>query len=393
MNERRTPAVDWRGEPFRLFFPLATVLGAMGVAHWMLYGTGVLPSYLASFHAVTQMQSFLLAFAAGFLLTAVPKRTRTEPAGGVFLGVLMLAIAGVSALELAGFSNAAQLVYALSIVLIAQFAVRRFVSRAAGRKPPASFVLVPMGLLSGLIGAVLRVLSAMEFVPSWLGALGRTLALEGVFTCLSLGIGGFFFGLALHGDPPPDIDKKPGETKKAAILAVAGLIVIASLVLQEKGWVREALLLRAAVCTSVLVSARGLKQPARPGVNRRTVWLAAWAIPLGLTLSAVFVNDRVAWMHVAYIGGFGLLAFAVAAHVTLGHGGDEAHRDGRPWQVIAFGALFTTAMVLRTLLGRLPDLYFGWMAATAGVWLLGAIVWAVFLVPRMWRAPVGEAAA
>ena len=389
----KPPAIDLRGEPFRLFFPMAFLLGAAGVFHWMLYGTGLSSAYLASFHAVTQMQSFLLAFAAGFLLTAVPKRTGTAPATPLELGALAVLIPAVSIAELAASPVLAQLLYAAAIVLLVQFAARRFLGRAAGRRPPASFVLVPIGLAAGVAGAVLRVASARDLLPAWAGSLGRALALEGVFTCLVLGIGGFFFGLALYGDPPPDLGKNRAESRRAAALAVAGALVIAGLAAQELGHVREGLALRAIVAAAVLAAARGLSRPARPGVNRRIVWLSAWAVPLGLALAALFPDDRVAWMHVAYIGGFGLLAFSVAAHVTLGHGGHEAARDGRPWQVIALAALFLAAMLLRATLGRVPDLYFGWLAAAAVLWLAGAVVWAVFLVPRMWRPPAGTASA
>jgi uncharacterized protein involved in response to NO len=368
---------------------MAFLLGAAGVAHWILYGTGLLGRYLSSFHAVTQMQSFLLAFAAGFLLTAVPKRTSTAPATTAELGALAVLIPAVSVAELASAPALAQICYAAAIVLLVQFAVRRFLGRAAGRRPPASFVLVPIGLAAGVAGAALRVASMRDLVPAWVGSVGRSLALEGVFTCLVLGIGGFFFALALHGQPPPDLGKGRGEARKAAALAIAGGLVIASLVMQERGLVREGLALRAVVAAAVLAAARGLARPARPGLNRRTVWLSAWAVPLGLGLAAVFPDDRVAWMHVAYIGGFGLLAFAVAAHVTLGHGGHESARDGRPWQLLAFGALFAAAMLLRATLARVPDLYFGWLAAAAALWLAGAIVWAVFLVPKMWRPPAG----
>ncbi len=118
------------------------------------------------------------------------------------------------------------------------------------------------------------------------------------------------------------------------------------------------------------------------------MWLAAWAVPVGLALAAIFPGDRVAWMHVVYIGGFGLLAFAVAAHVALGHGGFESARDGRPWQVLAFGALFAGAMILRATVTHVPEMYFGWLAAAAAAWLAGAVVWAVFLVPKMWRPPI-----
>ena len=53
--------VSHRAEPFRLFFPLALVLGVAGVAHWVLYTTGAIGSYLGQFHATTQTQAFLVA--------------------------------------------------------------------------------------------------------------------------------------------------------------------------------------------------------------------------------------------------------------------------------------------------------------------------------------------
>jgi len=387
MSVSKPATVDLRAEPFRLFFPMAFLLGAGGVLHWILYGTGLLTRYLASFHAVTQMQSFLLAFAAGFLLTAVPKRTRTAPASVLELGALAVLIPGVSLAELLDFPQLAQALYAAAIVVLVQFAVRRFLGRGAGRRPPASFVLVPIGLVAGVAGAGLRIASAHDLVPAWLGSLGRLLALEGVFTCLVLGIGGFFFALALRGQPPPDLGTTSRETRRAVALGLAGLGVIASLVLQERGFVRSGLVLRAVLATLVLASARAHALPTNPGVNRHLVWLSAWALPLGLLLAAIFAGDRIAWMHVAYIGGFGLLAFAVAAHVTLGHSGYEAARDGRPWQAIAFGALFAAAMILRATATHMPEVYFTWLAVAAGAWLAGAIVWAVFLVPKMWRAP------
>lgn len=384
-------AIDLRGEPFRLFFPMAVTLGAGGVAHWILYGTGLFARYLASFHAVTQTQSFLIAFAAGFLLTAVPKRTRTPPASWLELGALAVLIPGVSFAELFDAPMLAQALYAAAIVVLAQFAVRRFVGRSAGRRPPVSFVLVPIGLVAGVAGALLRIASMRDLVPSWAGSLGRSLALEGVFTCLVLGIGGFFFALTLRGDPPPDLGKNPGDGRRAAAFAIAGAGLLGGLALQELGFVREGLAARALIAAVVLLGARGLTPPTKPGVNRRVVWLAGWAIPLGLALAAVFPEDRIACMHVTYVGGFGLLAFAVAAHVTLGHGGYDAQRDGWPWQVITFGALFVTAMVLRATATRMPEVYLGWLAAAASVWLAGAIVWAAFLVPKMWTRPIGAA--
>ena len=70
----------WRREPYRLFFPLGLLLGWCGVLHWLLYGTGVLADYRPVFHAIAQVQ--------GFLITRVHSparrtRRRGQPAASV----------------------------------------------------------------------------------------------------------------------------------------------------------------------------------------------------------------------------------------------------------------------------------------------------------------------
>jgi membrane protein YdbS with pleckstrin-like domain len=57
--------------------------------------------------------------------------------------------------------------------------------------------------------------------------------------------------------------------------------------------------------------------------------------------------------------------------------------------VLAFGALFATAMALRATALTMPEHYFGWLGAAAAVWLVGVVVWSVFLLPKLWRAPAG----
>ncbi len=69
----------WRRQPYRVFFPLGLLLAWCGVVHWLLHGLGVLPDYRPVFHAITQIQGFMMCFAVGFLLTAIPRRTGTAP--------------------------------------------------------------------------------------------------------------------------------------------------------------------------------------------------------------------------------------------------------------------------------------------------------------------------
>jgi uncharacterized protein involved in response to NO len=316
----------------------------------------------------------------------VPKRTRTAPASWPEIAALGVLVPAVSLGALFDHLALAEVAYLGAIGLLVQFAVRRFLGRAAGRRPPASFAAVPVGLLAGVAGAAL-IIAADRGAPSWTHSLGRSLVLEGTFTGLVIGVGAFFFALALRGEAAPDLTASRRDIGRASAYAVAALLGIAGLVLQEIGRVREGVLLRALIFTAVFAAAGAHRLPTRPGYNRRLIWLAGWAIPAGLLAAAIFPDHRVAAMHVAYIGGFGMMALTVAAHVTLGHTGFDALQGGRPWPVLVFGLLFLVAAALRSTALLVPQIYFEWLGAAALVWLSGVTVWAVFLLPKMWRAP------
>jgi uncharacterized protein involved in response to NO len=375
-----------RNEPFRIFFPLAFLLGVAGVGHWVLLSAGALGQYLAAFHAATQMQSFLLAFASGFLFTAIPKRTRSAPASWAEIGLLVALLPAVSLAALFGATVVSQLSYAAVLLILAQFAGRRFAGRASGRRPPPSFVLVPLGLVAGFAGAVMLIASDVGTTAQWVYPFGRALVLEGSFLCLTLGIGPFFSAVALHGEAPADISRRSG----ASIVgyAAAGVIILVALALHAAGSVRTGLLLRGGVAIAVLVASGSWRAPSRPGRNRQLLTLATWMVPLGFMSAAAFPEHRVAAMHVTYIGGFGLLAFAVATLVTLSHSGYDKDQAGRPRAVVWFGALFALAMLIRSIGTVLSSKYFELLGAAAAMWLVGAIVWAFYLVPKMWRPPL-----
>ncbi len=377
-----------RAEPFRFFFPLAFLLGVGGVGHWILYTTGSIQSYLAMFHAVTQMQSFLLAFATGFLLTALPKRTRSPEASWAEIAVLFVLLPLVSVATLVDAPMLGQLAYLGVLVMLAQFAARRFLARVAGRRPPASFVLVPIGFLAGVVGSALIVASlagALGHQALWIG---RAFTLRGMFLCLTLGVGSFFLPLATRGVAAADLDGSPRARRAALGYALSGLTVLAGLGLEESGFAVPGRSLYAAAALAVLLGSGAFRLPTKPGVNRRILWLGAWAVPLGLIAAAALPDHRVAALHITFIGGFGLLAFAVAAHVTLAHGGDASAQTGRPWPVLGFGVLFVLALAARASATSVPEHYFGLLGLAAALWLAGATLWAAYLVPRMWRGPL-----
>src|SRR5215470_13904226 len=66
-------------DPYRIFFPLGILLGTAGVSIWPLYYYGITQGYSGRAHAFVQTCGFLYAFMVGFLLTAIPRFTGTEP--------------------------------------------------------------------------------------------------------------------------------------------------------------------------------------------------------------------------------------------------------------------------------------------------------------------------
>lgn len=228
------PAPDWRREPFRIFFPLAVLIGWIGVGHWLLYTLGVTSSFSGFLHGHVMMQAFMMAFAVGFLLTAVPRRTQAAPASTLEIGIAIAALLGVVVAALWQHWALAQLAY----VVLLQLAVRRFMTGGGGRRPPASFVLVPIAVAHGLGGAILIAVAAKGAAP-WNIGLGRLLVEQGVFLCLAVGIGSLVLPLMSGGTPPADLGSTPGERWKALGFAALGAGIFATFMLEQAGWVRQ----------------------------------------------------------------------------------------------------------------------------------------------------------
>jgi len=377
--------VAWRNEPFRLFFPLGVVLAWVGIGHWLLYAAGVTATYSCQFHGLVQTQAFLMAFAVGFLLTALPRRTQTPPPSALEMGVMAALLTVITGAALAERWALAEISYGLLFALLLQFALRRFLQRSAGRRPPAAFVLLPLGVLHGLSGAALILGATALHLPSWTMGLGKLLVSQGVFLCFAVGVGSLVLPLIGGAPPPADLGSSPRERWKAVAYAAAGLSIFASLLLEQLGWVRSAPVLRAAVVAAGLGLGGGaLSAPGKPGFHRRLVWLAAWCMPLGLLVSGLFPDYRVAGLHILFIAGFSLLAFAVATHVAFAHLDLESLAVGRPLAIVVLGASFLLALMAR-LAADFSDSYFDHLGWAAALWLFGSAVWLGFIGPKLVR--------
>jgi hypothetical protein len=123
----------WR-EPFRVLFPLGIGLAWLGIGHWIAYWAGWIGTYSCTAHGLVQIQGFLLAFAVGFLLTAIPRRTASEPASAAAIvgaAVALVVASGAAFLERWWIAEGCTIAVLVGIVALLAGAS----SRGGGRRP------------------------------------------------------------------------------------------------------------------------------------------------------------------------------------------------------------------------------------------------------------------
>jgi uncharacterized protein involved in response to NO len=384
-NDELARASLWRREPYRVFFPLGLALAWAGVLHWLLHGVGLLPDYRPVFHSITQIQGFLMCFALGFLLTAIPRRTGTAPPAA--WQMILMAVSSAAIVVCAWFAwfGVSQVFWLIVVITLIAFAVKRFRGAQATRRPPNSFVWIPLSLAIGVAGSLLIGLYGIlgdEYYR--LHELGRLFLLQGMFAGLIIGAGGMVLPLLTRGQGPPD-GKATGRDRGIRRAHVAaGLLLAGSFWWEQAIDLQSGLAFRAVLVGSLLIAVGGIwRRPSIPGWHRRLVWLSAWIIPLGYTLAALFPAEKKAGLHVVFIGGFAMMALSVGLHVTLAHGGHQTLARGRPWQVPLYGGFLIVSALFRGLVDFDSPRFFTWLAVSAGAFLVATLWWAGLVVPRM----------
>lgn len=382
-------APSWRREPYRVLFPLGVALAWAGVLHWLLHSAGILAEYKPVFHSISQIQGFMMCFAVGFLFTAIPRRTGTAPPAAWQMAVALIAPPGTVVAAWLERWDLSQAIWIALVLVLIGFAIRRFLSAEAARRPPNSFIWIPLSFAIGIVGSVLIAVGASRGESwFWLHDLGRLLLLQGMFLGLIVGVGGMVLPLVTRGEAPADAAAtRRGHWERTGHL-LAVFVLLYSFWLENRISQSAGLALRSGLTLILLLVSAGIhRPPSIPGLHRWLVWLSAWMIPAGYAMAALFPLQMKAGLHVVFIGGFAFMALSVGLHVTLAHGGYTHLVAGRPWQVPVFGAFLMTAMALRTLCDFDRARFFLWLGAAATAFLMATIVWGSLLLPRLMRKP------
>jgi uncharacterized protein involved in response to NO len=370
-------------DPYRIFFPVGVLLGTMGVLIWPLYYYGVTATYSGRAHAFVQTDGFLYAFIVGFLLTAIPRFTGTDtPSRPVQLTLAAIIVFTGVAFEFR-FFIAGQIAFLVAHCILLILVIRRF--RQRRQEPPETFPLVGIGLLCGMLAALLNAGIALNIIgPSW-DLLAKRLLTEGMVLLLVLGIGGFLGPRLLGFAQLPQFSKtSPLDEHRTTYIVryeIAGLIILISLIIEYRFGVSAMSFVRAAAATFVIMST--LKPWQLPAVRTTLswcVWSAHWFVIVAVWIVAIEPRYRIDFLHILFIGGFTLLIFAVGTRVTLSHGGHALTLERRSWPLrigITTGLIALLARIGAPFSGLT---YFAHLAWAAILWISGVCLWGFYLI-------------
>ena len=379
---------DLHREPFRLFFPAATLAGLVGVGLWVPLLLGWTADYPGTAHARLMVQGFFGGFIFGFLGTSLPRLLEVPTLTAKEVFPLLALFAVNVAAHAAGATSWGDAAFLGELVL--WFAVLKGRCHAKRDLPPPSFVLVGLSFASAAVGAGLHLAARRWELPPELELLARLLSYHAFVLLCVLGAGGFllprFLGLGVRRKFAPSVIVTPEWLAAARFAGFVGALIIASYGLEAAGWTRTAVTVRAALIAGFLW--RELPLERLRWTWNGVQWLLVVGLaclPLGVLASGWLPGWRVAMSHVELISGFGLITLGVATRVVFGHSGERSQLD-------RFHAPITVAagLMLLGLLNRLsgdvvPSTMVSHYLYGALCWMAGLLLWAVRVLPKVLR--------
>ena len=386
-------------DPYRLLFPLGLFLGIIGVSLWPLFVYGLWPAYPAVMHARIMIAGFGACFVLGFMGTALPHMLETKGITRIEGWTWATGLMTASALYLFHQTVFGDLVFAAVLILFLGGMAWRWPRRKD--MPPPGAVGAGLGLLCGLTGALIQALGAILDLSPFAYLFSKLLFYQGLLLLPVLGIGAFilpvFMGYEKKGhrwriSNPPSVEEEdrslanggrvfnppPAWWKEAALILCVAVTLIVSFGLEAIGRIQAGYALR--IIVLVLYFARYLPVHRHHAIRGALSWnmrLALLFILSGYALAAIWSTHYMAWLHVVFMTGFGLLIFAVAGRVILGHGGRGALFTARwPSLWVVFG-LIALAMLTRVSADWMPATRFNHYAYAAMCWIPAAMLWGV----------------
>ena len=373
-------------DPYRVLFPIGMLAAVMGAGVWLVYAALVSEPYPVELHRRLMVGGFLHVFAAGFLMTAIPRFT------GSFLATLpeiVLQSLADSLWLVSAFDVTGSLFWWLGTAhffCLALFFVRRLLRRT--HTVYFLFLYIALGLASGFFSALAVSLGPWIAAFESFGAVARIYFFHGAIWALVVGVGGRivtgFLGWPITwGRSPETATRTVAYLNNNPMQTAVAMVLLGSFFVE--GWVSVAWgrTLRALAVTATLgIGWRLYRPPHLRTPVTLGLWLSGWGIHAGLWLYALFPAYGVHLLHVALVAGLALTTVMMATRVSLAHGKHTTHGEQS-----RFFAVITVAMIAAAVIRLVAPMSGIWYAPLVGVssalWLASFFSWASFILPKI----------
>ena len=368
----------WSDEPFRLFFPLAVLMGMLGVSMWPLYFSGMISYYPGMNHSRVMAFGFFGGFVMGFILTSLPRLLGTHCLRSWELIVLVFLYSSVSLAHLIGATFWGECLTLAWIVVAVALMVPRFLNRQD--LPPPGFVLVVLGAFCAAIGSFISILEVgYELDSRWL-VLRQLLEFQGFLLLPVTGVAGFILprilGLAERYSFPESRVPTQEWLLHMLLAFAVGLVVLGSFWWEIEGAFRLAYSVRFVIVVGYLT----WLVPWHCALVKGTF---SWALRFGLgcfvggiLLIACFPEWRVPFMHLSLGIGLVLISLVVASRVVLGHREQLDRMSGKQRWFVWVVALIFVGVTSRMIGDFIPKILISHYNYGALFWGLGVLLWA-----------------
>ena len=352
--------------PYRLCFPLGIISLLWGVLLWLplIWNPDVYPVLV---HRYLVINGFAGLFIGGFLMTAVPRFSKTMSARSFEMaGFIIVTIAGIF-FAYQDNSSAVFAVSALQVLIILFFLLTRIFKRK--ENPPYSFVFIFVGLFLWFLSSIL----SLFFDPENF----RHLHHEGAIAAIILGVGGRLIPGILghveivsaqreHYERPVSIIK----TVPWHFWPVIGSFVVSYFLPEDIGlWVRLVSVLIVAVKYWKLIIF-----PKQKTALTWSIWTSSWFIVISFALKALWSDGVIHGTHSFFINGIVLMSLLIATRVLVSHGPKVPElEDSKILFLVTF--LIILAAATRVSAFLMPDGYLKHLAYSSFVLTIGILIW------------------
>jgi len=363
--------------PYRFFFPLGIAGAIFASSIWIPSfaierGWISVPDWWSIFprqlHAEVAVSLFLLPTLSGFLLTAVPRFTNSEPASKWFLG--LIAVVQLCTFLLVAVEALWRPALLLTNILLAGFCV----NAGLRGKPPLFFLWILSGLALGVMGSLGIFVASFLKESAWVDGCGRVLLNYGLVPQMVLGAGTMLVvpmsGSALR------------IQWKERMLALSRIEVILCIAIFNFSFIADAFLLssigngfRFAVSFFWMIRYFHLFAVQQfHGAMAKGFWIASMGLLAGFLGMSLFPAFRPHFAHLYFIGGLSLFLMCVMGHVVTAHSSKPAHPIA-PWLLWVMVSLIVASALTRVSAPFIPGRLISHLSYAAILFLVSWFFW------------------